>query len=110
MKLEASSLVLRPSIQRGSILSWAVSGRNTACAIRLWSVFNSKRERTLSRCVFEFSDKLVGLECFTVNFIEARDTVVPFQEGGSATDELRGAGIEFPDGIQDRMIVRIENV
>ena len=45
-----------------------------------------------------------------MHFVEGRDAVVPFQQRGGVADAFDGARVKFPDRIDHRMIVGIENV
>lgn len=51
-----------------------------------------------------------GLEGFAVDFFEAGDVGVPFEEGGGRAAELDGVGVHFPDGVEDGVVVGIEDV
>src|SRR5436190_2159767 len=110
MKVEARSIVLRPSIQRGCIPSFSVRGRKTALAISFCSVFSSARERTSSRGIFKLFDELIGLERFMVDFVKTWNAIVPFEQGGGAPYQLHGPGVKLPHGIEYWMIMGIENV
>src|SRR5215471_21619538 len=45
-----------------------------------------------------------------MNFLERRNSVVPFKQSRRDTDSPDGVLIQFPDWIDDRMVVCIENV
>ena len=47
---------------------------------------------------------------FGVDFVEGGDVVVPLEQGGRGAAALDGAGIELPDGIDDGMVVGVEDV
>ena len=110
MKLPATSLVSRLSIQRGCIRSSSVSGRNSAVAITSCSRFNCERDPTLDSCALERVDKLVRFECFMVNFVKSRNAIVPFQKCGGVADQLQSVSVQFPNRVEHRVIVRVENV
>ena len=52
----------------------------------------------------------IGLEGFAVDFIEGGDVVVPFEESCGGAYALDGAGVHVPDGVEDRVVVRVEGV
>ena len=45
-----------------------------------------------------------------MNFFKSWNAVVPFEQRGRAADEFHGVRVHFPNRIEHRMIVRIENV
>ena len=45
-----------------------------------------------------------------MDFVERGNVVVPLQQRGGAAREPGGVRVQFPDGIEHRMIVRIEDV
>ena len=45
-----------------------------------------------------------------MHFIEGGYAVIPFEERGGVTDALDGAVVKFPDGIDDRVVVRVQDV
>ena len=51
-----------------------------------------------------------GFESFIVNFVESRDTIVPFQKSGCAPYLPDCVRIELPHRIEHGMIVRVQNV
>src|ERR1017187_5129239 len=88
------------------------SGFMIAFAMAACSSPSCRAEATLGgrSFVLELADELVGFERLMVNLVERRNAIVPLQQRGGDADQFDGAGIEFPDGIQHRMIVGIENV
>src|ERR1700741_1516573 len=110
MKLSATESIFWPSIHELCMRSSVVSGRKTAVAITVWSVFSSLRERTLSRGVFKFVNKAAGLEGFGMDFVEGRNAIVPFEKRGGSADKADGVGIHLPNRVENRMIVGIKNV
>lgn len=59
---------------------------------------------------FGWREILGRLEGFGVNFVEGGDVVVPFEEGCGGTYAFNGSSVEVPDGIEDGMIVGVEDV
>src|SRR6266404_6101946 len=57
-----------------------------------------------------FCQEAIGFQGFAVNFAKSWNAVVPFEQGRSVADALHCAVIEFPDRIDHRMIVGIENI
>src|SRR5277367_4663223 len=94
------------------IRSRAASGRMIAFAMAACSSPSCRTDENLGGCGFllELADELVGFERFMVNLVERRNAIVPLQQRGGVADQFDGAGIEFPDGVQHRMIVGVENV
>jgi hypothetical protein len=45
-----------------------------------------------------------------VNFLKGRNAVVPFKQRRRMPRTLDGALVELPDGIDHRMVVRVQNV
>src|SRR5215469_8563892 len=45
-----------------------------------------------------------------MNFVEGGDAIVPFEESGGVAYALDGAIVEFPNRIDDGMIVSVKNV
>ena len=54
--------------------------------------------------------KTIRLQRLAAHLIERRDGIVPFQQGGGVADQPDGVGVELPYGIQDGVIMRIEDV
>ena len=52
----------------------------------------------------------LGLLRFGMNFVEAGNVVVPFQQRGRGAAALDGARVELPHRIDHRMVVGVENV
>ena len=67
--------------------------------------FNSATRRRLG-CKKE----AVRLERFGMNLVEGGNIVIPLQQSGGRSAALDGAGVQFPDGIEHRVIVRVEDV
>src|SRR5438477_12554810 len=59
---------------------------------------------------YALGEEAIGLQSFVMNFAEGGNTVIPFEQSGGVADALHGAIIQFPDRIDDRMIVSIENI
>jgi hypothetical protein len=56
-----------------------------------------------------FFKEFSGFEGFTMDFVESRDAVIPFEKGGRVAAELDGLGVHPPDRIEDGVIVGIED-
>src|SRR6266700_1287928 len=114
MNRSAIAAMLLPSVQRGSIRSFGVSGRKSAEAMSVCSSFNCERERTgivLSGRSFELLfDKLVGFERFIMDFFECGDAIIPFQKRCGFAHELDRVAVHLPDQIENRIVVGIENI
>ena len=57
-----------------------------------------------------FFDKPIRLQRLLVDFVEARDAIVPFEESGGFAYQADGVRIHLPNWIEHRMIVSIEDV
>src|SRR5882762_3045731 len=57
-----------------------------------------------------FCEEAIGFQGFVVNFAKSGNAVVPFQQSGGVANSLHRAVVQFPDGIDHRMIVSIENI
>ncbi len=55
-------------------------------------------------------DKLIRFQRLVMDLVEARDAIVPFEQGRRLADPFDGVGVKLPDRIEHRMIVGIENV
>ena len=51
-----------------------------------------------------------GFKRFMMNFVKGGNAVIPFQQCGSVAAEFDGVGVHFPNRIEYRMIVRIQDV
>jgi hypothetical protein len=60
--------------------------------------------------IFSGGDMILGLEEFGVEFGEGRDVGIPFEEGRDALGASVGAAVEIPDGIDDGVIVGIDEM
>src|SRR5260221_9497059 len=60
--------------------------------------------------LFRSSEEAIGLQGFSVDFLKRGDAVVPLEECRSVAGALDGALIEFPHGIEHRMVMGIEDV
>src|SRR5438128_1299938 len=96
MMASATGFEALPMFQRG------VSGCMIAPPIARCRFSKSRRDEIL--------DELIGFEGFIVDFVEGRDMRVPFEQGGGRADESDGVRVEFPDRVDDRVIVRIEDI
>src|SRR6266481_3054140 len=107
-----TTFVGRPSIHLICILSPRASGRMTAAAMSLCNSCNSPAVWRLGfdNCVFKAFDKLIGFERFTVDFVESRNPVVPFQQRRGFAGALDCSLVKFPDWINHRMVMRVQNV
>src|SRR5579859_6974058 len=78
-----------------------------ACNSRSW-----RAEPTLGRrrVMLDRVDELVGFERLIMDLIKRRDTVIPLEQCRGFPDQFGGAGIQLPHGIENGMIVRVENV
>jgi len=45
-----------------------------------------------------------------VNFLKRRDAIVPFEKCRGVPGALDGPVVEFPDGVDHRMVVCVQNV
>src|SRR5450631_3154375 len=103
MKLSATALVSRPSVQRACMPSRALSGRKTAVAISFCSSFNCARVPTgfsSGRGVLELLfDKSIRFQRLLVDFVEGRDAIVPFEQRGGFADEFDGVRIHSPNRV-----------
>ena len=54
--------------------------------------------------------KLDGFERFIVDFIKGRDAIVPFEQGSRVADAFHRVTVHLPNGIQDGVVVCVENV
>ena len=45
-----------------------------------------------------------------MDFFKTGDAVIPFEQRGGVAGALNGALVQFPDRIDDRMIVSVENI
>src|SRR5260221_9100941 len=88
------------------------SGRMIAFAMAVCRSASSPTGESLGGRDFflELADELVGFERLMVNLVERRNAIVPLQQRGGNADQFDGAGIKFPDGIQHRVIVGVENI
>src|SRR5437588_3400753 len=57
-----------------------------------------------------FREEAIGFQSFVVNFAESGNAVVPFEKGSGVANALNGAIVQFPNRVDDRMIVSIENI
>src|SRR5258708_39700180 len=57
-----------------------------------------------------FCEEPIGFQGFVVDFAKSGNAVVPFQQGGGVANSLHRAVVQFPDRIDHRMIVSIENI
>src|ERR1700722_4310585 len=110
MKREAYARILPPPGAFSCIRSDLVSGCITARAMVRWRASSFIRGASYRGGEHAGGEELVGLERFVVDFLEGGDAVVPLEQRGGVADALDGAIIEFPHRIDDRMIVRIEDV
>jgi len=45
-----------------------------------------------------------------VDFGKRRDAVIPFEQGRGFAGALDGALVQFPDGVNDGMVVRVQDI
>ena len=108
----------RPSGAAGRICSLGVSGMHDGgghFALEGRSRvmrFHVVRHRGLPRRELRLSAGQIALGFlgFGMDFIEAGDVVVPLEQRGGGSATLDGARVELPDGIDDRMVVGVEDV
>src|SRR6266566_7645121 len=55
-------------------------------------------------------EETIRLQGLVMDFAKSGNAVVPFQQGGGVANSLHRAVVQFPDGIDYRMIVSIENI
>src|SRR4030095_3787254 len=116
MKVDATCDVGVPSVQVRWVFSPEVSGRMTACAMSAWRLASLDLLADLRRAGlrggadFGIGQEFVSLECFAMHLGKAWDLVLPFEQGGRTSAAFNGPLIDFPHGIEDRMIVGIEDV
>ena len=44
-----------------------------------------------------------------MDFVKRGNAIVPFEEGRRVSGQLDGPVVKFPNRIEDRMVVRVEN-
>src|SRR5882762_9454052 len=55
-------------------------------------------------------EETIRLQGLVMDFAKSGNAVVPFQQGGGVANSLHRAVVQFPDRIDHRMIVGIENI
>src|SRR5271169_5462131 len=58
----------------------------------------------------DLSHESSGFQRFAVNLLKAGNVSVPFQQRGRWAGPAQGVLVEFPDRIDDRMVVRVEDI
>src|SRR4029453_4614833 len=117
MKLAATCAVGAPSNQVRRVFSPDVSGRITTramrdCILASFGLLADPRRVVDLRGGGDFGirEKSVSLERLAINFVEAWDLVVPFEQRGCTAAAFDCALVELPNGIEHGMIVSVEYV
>src|SRR5882757_6429881 len=116
----ATALVGRPSVQRRCILLPFVSGREMTRHMARCKSARSPVESTRAGANrftgggdfrgAGLRDVGMGLQGLVVDLVERGNLVVPLEQRGGDATELRGVGVELPDRVEHRVVVRIEDV
>ena len=115
MKDAATSLMARPSAESGAHLFVGGQRLHHGGGHLALQVGEAHR-RVVVICAASASSLAcavqiaLGLLRLGVDFVEAGNVVVPLEQRGRGAAALDGARVEFPDRIDHRMIVRVENV